>query len=77
MIRSSDYYTDVMRRRRYYDDPYYRYYKYYQPYQPYRNYIYDSQLSNLNQNITNFGYMQDVYQNALINQLMLERRHYL
>jgi len=31
-------------------------------------YIYDSNISNVNQNITNFGYMRDVYQFSIVNQ---------
>lgn len=79
MRRYKDYYTDVMFRRRYYDDYYYRPYPYYRPYYhpyPYNNYIYDSQISNVNQNMTNFGYMSDVYQNSIVNQLRTERRRY-
>lgn len=72
MRRYKDYYTDVMRRRRYYDD--YYYYRPYYPVWPYYNYIYDSQISNVGQNISNFGYMNDVQQNAIVNQLRSERR---
>jgi hypothetical protein len=82
MKRLGDYYTDVMFRRRYdnyYYRPYYNPYPYYRPYYnpyPYNNYIYDSQLSNVSQNISNFGYMYDVQQNSIVNQLRAERRRY-
>lgn len=79
MRRLGDYYTDVMFRRRYDDYYYHRPYPYYRPYYPrypYNNYIYDSQISNVSQNISNFGYMYDVRQNAIVNQLRSERRGY-
>ena len=53
--------------RRYYNiDPYY-YRRYYTPYN-----IYNSQISDVNQNITNFGDMNDVIQNSDVYQLMAE-----
>lgn len=53
--------------RRYYNiDPYY-YRRYYNPYN-----IYNSQISDVNQNITNFGDMTDVIQNSDVYQLMAE-----
>lgn len=63
-------YTDYYRHR-YYDDDYYRPYR---RWLPYYNYYWGNQISNVNQNINNFGYMQDVYQNAIINQLRAQRR---
>ncbi len=54
--------------RRYYDlDPYYygRYYNYQQN-------IIDSQISDVNQNITNFGDMTDVIQDSDVYQLRVE-----
>ena len=59
------YYPRYYDRRRYYDDYYYR---------PYRNLIYDSQFSNVNQSIYNSGWMNDVYQNSYVNQIMAPRR---
>ena len=64
----------------YYYYPYHRYYDYYRPYpyydhywpyRPYYNdyYLYDSNVANVDQAITNFGDMQDVYQNSYINQI--------
>lgn len=53
--------------RRYYNiDPYY-YRRYYNPYN-----IYNSQISDVNQNITNFGDMNDVIQNVDVFQSMSE-----
>lgn len=53
--------------RPYYNmNPYY-YRRYYNPYN-----IYDSQISDVNQNITNFGDMTDVIQNVDVIQSMAE-----
>lgn len=61
-----------------YDLDYYdRYRWYYRPYFrrfPYYGSVYDSNISNLNQNIINSGNMTDVYQNAIINQLKTKYR---
>lgn len=62
------YYPDCCRRYRDYD-----YYPY--DYRPYRYDVYDSQISNVDQNIFNSGYMSDVYQTSTINQIM-DRRSY-
>jgi hypothetical protein len=55
---------------RYYNlNPYY-YGRYYNPYYNYQQNIIDSQISDVNQSITNFGSMTDVIQDANVYQLM-------
>jgi ABC-type antimicrobial peptide transport system permease subunit len=55
--------------RRYYDiNPYY-YGRYYNPFYNYQRNIIDSQIASIDQNITNFGDMRDVRQDANIYQL--------
>jgi hypothetical protein len=56
--------------RRYYNlDPYY-YRRYYSPYYNYQQNIIDSQVSDVDQSIVNFGDMSDVIQDANVYQLM-------
>ena len=50
-------------------DPYY-YRRYYSPYYNYQQNIVDSQIANVDQNITNYGSMTDVIQNSDIYQSM-------
>ena len=58
--------------RRYYNlDPYY-YRRYYNPYYNYQQNIIDSQISDVNQSINNFGDMTDVIQDSNVYQLMAE-----
>ena len=58
--------------RRYYNiDPYY-YGRYYNPYYNYQQNVIDSQIADVNQNITNFGDMTDVNQNSNVYQHMAE-----
>ena len=65
-----DYYYCDRNRHRYYDDWWY-----------YRNRdrrwydLYQSQYSNVNQSIYNTGWMEDVYQNSWVNQIMASRRY--
>jgi hypothetical protein len=55
--------------RRYYDiNPYY-YGRYYNPFYNYQRNIIDSQIASIDQNITNFGDMRDVRQDANTYQL--------
>jgi hypothetical protein len=55
--------------RRYYNvDPYY-YGRYYNPYYNYSTNVIDSQVSDVNQSINNFGNMTDVNQNSNVYQL--------
>jgi ABC-type antimicrobial peptide transport system permease subunit len=55
---------------RYYNlNPYY-YGRYYNPYYNYQRNIIDSQISDVNQSINNFGSMTDVIQDANVYQLM-------
>lgn len=58
------YYPDVY--RRYDPDPYYD--RYYNPYHNPYYFMANNQISNVNQNIYNSGYMNDVYQSSVINQ---------
>ena len=56
----------------YYYSPYY--YDYYRPYHYHYNdyydpYLYDSNYADVEQDITNFGDMYDVYQESYINQI--------
>jgi hypothetical protein len=56
--------------RRYYNiDPYY-YGRYYNPYYNYQQNIVDSQISDVDQSIVNYGDMTDVNQDANVYQLM-------
>jgi hypothetical protein len=56
--------------RRYYNiDPYY-YGRYYNPYYNYQQNIVDSQVSDVDQSIVNYGDMTDVYQDANVYQSM-------
>lgn len=56
--------------RRYYNlDPYY-YRRYYTPYYNYQQNIVDSQLSNVDQSIVNYGDMIDVIQDSDVYQSM-------
>lgn len=71
-MRSSyyPYYYHYTPYRRYYDYHYPYYYDYRWPYRPYYDYyLYDSNYANVNQDITNFGDMYDVYQESYINQV--------
>jgi hypothetical protein len=55
--------------RRYYDINPYHYGRYYNPFYNYQRNIIDSQIASVDQNITNFGDMRDVRQDANIYQL--------
>lgn len=57
--------------RRYYNlNPYHYRRYYYNPYYNYMQNIIDSQVSDIDQNISNFGNMTDVIQDANVYQLM-------
>jgi hypothetical protein len=64
------YYRPYPYYRRYYNlNPYY-YGRYYSPYYNYMQNIIDSQIASVDQNITNFGDMTDVIQDADVYQSM-------
>ena len=59
--------------RRYYNlDPYYYRRNYYNPFYNYQQNVIDSQISDVNQSINNFGSMTDVIQDANVFQSMTQ-----
>jgi hypothetical protein len=63
-------YPQYLYPRRYYNiNPYY-YGRYYNPYYNYSTNVVNSQISDVNQSINNFGDMTDVNQNSNVYQLM-------
>lgn len=61
-----------------YWSPYSRYdrYRYYDYYHPYSNQYYNSQYSNIDQQMINYGYMSNVNQYAYQNQIYDSRYRY-
>lgn len=63
--------------RRYYDISPYHYWRYYIPHNNYQQNVIDSQISDVDQNITNYGNMSDVIQDTNVYQLMSKNQENL